>query len=130
VLGGERGGGGHDWLVVTLLVVPVAALDPVEALLEAPAAVLLVVLVAVVLVGVVLAGADATVVVRLEASAGSCPVTSASAIISHTATNAASAPATTRRRRLRARTRRDRRIAVARARADSVGFGSGAGAPA
>jgi hypothetical protein len=59
-----------------------------------------------------------------EASAGSCPETSTSVIISHVATNRASATEMARRRSVRARISRASRIALPRARAASSGGGA------
>jgi hypothetical protein len=74
---------------------------------------------------VVVLGVDATVVAEdpvevLLASAGSCPETSTSVIISQAATNSATAPEMTRRRILRARAARSARSACPRARAASL----------
>jgi hypothetical protein len=70
-------------------------------------------------------GVDATLLAEdevdvLPASAGSCPETSASVIISQAATNSATAPEITRRRILRARAARAARSAWPRARAGSL----------
>jgi hypothetical protein len=77
------------------------------------------------LVVAVVLGVEATVVAEdpvevLRASAGSCPETSTSVIISQAATNSATAPEITRRRILRARAARSPRSAWARARAASL----------
>jgi hypothetical protein len=77
-----------------------------------------------VVVAVVL-GVDATVVAddvldALLASAGSCPETSTSVIISQAATNSATAPEITRLRILRARATRSLRSACPRARAAAL----------
>jgi hypothetical protein len=77
------------------------------------------------LVVAVVLGVDATVVADeafevLLASAGSCPETSTTVIISHAATNSATAPEITRRRTLRARAARSARSACPRARAASL----------
>jgi hypothetical protein len=122
VLARGRGGGAHDWLVVTLLTTPPAlSLLEVEALLVSdPEEELEVVEVVVVdgAVVVVVDGVDATEVAddRL-ASAGSWPETSTSVMNSQDATNSASAPAMMRRRILRARAIRALRMAWPRARA-------------
>ena len=86
----EQGrGGAHDCLVVTLLVV-VALVGWAE------------------LVVVVAGCAElvATVVVLRDASAGSWPLTSSTAISAHVARNSATAPAATRRLIVRVRARR------------------------
>jgi hypothetical protein len=105
--------------VVTLLtpLEPELELEPEP---ELPALVVVVVsvlgAVAVVVVVVSVLGVEATVVpdepaVVLLASAGSCPETSTSVIISQAATNSATAPEITRRRILRARAARSVRSA-------------------
>jgi hypothetical protein len=111
--------------VVTLLTPPPFALelelgaDDEEPLLWTPVAELEAVEPELLVVAV---GLDATVVpdgavdVWL-ASAGSCPETSTSVIISHAATNSATAPEITRRRMVRARAARALRSACPRARA-------------
>jgi hypothetical protein len=97
-------------------------LDPAEP--ELLVVVVGVVVVVVVVLAVVL-GVEATVVAEdpvdaLRASAGSCPETRTTAIISHAATNSATAPEITRRRILRARAARSPRSAWPRARAASL----------
>jgi len=87
--------------VVTLVVVAVVVV--------AGCAELVVVLVGWAEVVVVVAGCAelvATVVVLRDASAGSCPVTSSTAISTHVARNSATAPAMTRRLSVRVRARR------------------------
>jgi hypothetical protein len=108
--------------VVTLLT-PLDPDEPEELLLVLASLVVVVVSVLrVVVVAVWLLGVEATVVadepaVVLLASAGSCPETSTSVIVSQAATNSATAPEITRRRILRARAARSVRSAWPRARA-------------
>jgi hypothetical protein len=95
----QRRGGAHDCLVVTLLVVVVVA----------GCAELVVALVGWAELVVVVAGCAevvATVVVLRDASAGSWPLTSSTAISAHVAKNRATAPVATRRLIVRVRARR------------------------
>jgi len=139
-------GGAHDWLVVTPLTPPVEPLleddeplfeddelpfeddeepldaEPDDVVDVSPLEGVVVVEVSPLEV-VVVAGDDATVVVDellpddFLASAGSCPETSTSVIISQAATNSATEPAMIRRRIVRARATRALRSACPRARA-------------
>ncbi|MBV9714104.1 MAG: hypothetical protein JOZ64_01905 [Solirubrobacterales bacterium] len=102
---------------------PVPVLDSELPLLDDELAALAGVVVAVVVVVL----PPAVEAERRWPSAGSCPETRRSVIISQVATNRASAPAITRRRRARARSNRASRMAPARARAASGGEGAGAG---